>query len=139
MSSATPSFNIALSTHVLNTSNGLPAGDLLVHLEAQDDPAPGAELGSGAWRRLVSRRTNADGRVGGDDFPALTSSAPLARYRLVFEAAAYWSAQGVAVSKSFFPQITIAWQCSAEEDANRKKLHVPLLLASYGYSTYRGS
>jgi len=121
---------------VLNTSNGLPASDLLVHLEGQED-APGAEAGSGPWKRLASERTNADGRVG--SFPALSTTAEIARYRLVFEAASYWKAQGVETSKAFFPQITIAWQLSREADKDRKKLHVPLLLSPYGYSTYRGS
>jgi len=121
--------NIAVSTHVLNTSNGLPAANIRVAFEAQ------SESNRSVWECLGEARTNSDGRIG--SFPPIRTLAPTANYRLVFDAEEYFAQLGVA--PAFFPHITIQWQVSQQHDHARAKLHVPLLLSPFGYSTYRGS
>jgi 5-hydroxyisourate hydrolase len=49
-------------------------------------------------------------------------------HRLVFATGEYLG------PAAFFPEVTIVFDVGGQE-----KLHVPLLLAPYGYSTYRGS
>jgi len=110
-----------LSTHVLDTALGRPAAGVEVHLEMRD--------GDG-WRALASTRTDGDGRVprllpDGEPLQAQT-------YRLRFGTGAYHAAQGVG---GFFPEVAIVFTV---RDAAQHH-HVPLLLAPYGYSTYRGS
>lgn len=102
-----------LSTHVLDTANGRPAGGIKVRLYQ------GETL-------LSTKITNADGRI-----PAMLpdrSRLAAASYRLVFEVASYFP-------HSFFPEITILFEV---KDA-AGHYHVPLLLSPFGYSTYRGS
>lgn len=127
--SASAGLNIAVSTHVLNTSNGLPAANIRVAFEAQ------SESNRSVWECLGEARTNSDGRIG--SFPPIRTLAPTANYRLVFDAEEYFAQLGVA--PAFFPHITIQWQVSQQHDHARAKLHVPLLLSPFGYSTYRGS
>ena len=111
----------AITTHVLDLARGRPAADVAVVLERRSGES---------WIAVGSARTDADGRVrafapGGE---------PLARatYRLRFDTAAHFAAQGV---EAFFPEIAIAF---AVVDAAQHH-HVPLLLSPFGYSTYRGS
>jgi 5-hydroxyisourate hydrolase len=53
-------------------------------------------------------------------------------YELIFSVAPYFAAKNVS---AFYDEITIRFHI---DDAARK-YHVPLLLAPWGYSTYRGS
>ena len=106
----------SISTHVLDTALGHPAQGVPVRLEAQD----GTVLGEGV--------TDADGRVaslGGDDL------AP-GRVRLVFDTASYLATSG---ELAFFPEVVVTIDVF---DADGR-LHVPLLLSPFAYSTYRGS
>ncbi len=105
-----------LSTHVLDTSRGLPAAGVPVTLETGD----GRELGSAT--------TDADGRVGSIGPDLLDRGV----YRLRFDTAAYFAATGAA---GFYPDVTISFTIA---DA-QQHYHVPLLLNPFGYSTYRGS
>ena len=50
-------------------------------------------------------------------------------YRLVFET------EGYLGEGAFFPEVVVTFRA----DGRRAKYHVPLLLSSYSYSTYRGS
>ena len=131
--SAGAGLNIAVSTHVLNTSNGLPAANMLVTFQAQSSSGSDSQ----SWTTLGSDRTNADGRI--STFPPIVVGAGVASasYRLLFESAEYFEQQGI--TPAFFPQITLQWSVDAQRDQNRTKLHVPLLLSPFGYSTYRGS
>ena len=101
-----------LSTHVLDSVKGEPAGGVVVRLEHE-----GRELGRGI--------TDADGRL--SDFGV----GPLAAgvYRLVFETEAYLG------QTAFFPEVVVTFRA----DGRRPRYHVPLLLSAYSYSTYRGS
>lgn len=115
----------AITTHILDLSRGRPAEHVAVHLakRAGDDWAP---LGHGS--------TDDDGRLK----TLLPAGAPLEPgvYRLRFETAAYFEAQGV---KSFYPEVLVVFEVPAVADGGREHYHVPLLLSPFGYSTYRGS
>jgi 5-hydroxyisourate hydrolase len=108
-----------LSTHILDTSSGQPAAGIAVMLSAVD----------GNVRTHVSHAiTNADGRT---DNPLAEKLAP-GTYELTFTVAPYFAATN---TPAFYDEITIRFRI---DDAART-YHVPLLLAPWGYSTYRGS
>ena len=67
---------------------------------------------------LATAVTDADGRV-----PSFGPVAP-GEYRLVFDTAGH---------SDFFPRVSVDFTVGEE------RLHVPLLLNPFGYSTYRGS
>ena len=106
-----------LSTHVLDTAAGRPGAGMHVAL-LQEGTA------IGAWV------TDGDGRVAGPLLP----SGPLRQghYELRFDAGAYFAGRGVACFHAVIPVAFVV----AEAEAH---YHVPLLLAPFGYSTYRGS
>jgi 5-hydroxyisourate hydrolase len=106
-----------ISTHVLDMLSGRPAEGMTVVLEQLD---PFTVLGSGI--------TDADGRVG-ELGPALGRAGD---HRLLFEAAAYYAK---TEQSCFFPQVIVAFTV-ADPSA---RLHIPLLLGPFAFSTYRGS
>jgi 5-hydroxyisourate hydrolase len=110
-----------ISTHILDTSNGRPAGEVPVRLEQQDE--------SGKWRTLKSAVTDHDGRCGqllpdGELQPGL--------YRLVFDTARYF---GRLKIEGLYPVVEVSFQVRDGES----QFHIPLLLSANGYTTYRGS
>ena len=111
----------AITTHVLDLARGRPAADLAVTLERIDKRGL-AMLAGGA-------RTDADGRVR----TLLPEDVPLepGRYRLRFDTGDWFSRNG---TEGFYPEVVIDFLVG--EGAHH---HVPLLLAPFGYSTYRGS
>ena len=117
---------MGLSTHVLDTMHGTPAGGMSVTLYRTE----------GGQAQLVKRFTlNADGR--NPDGP-LYDNASLQRgtYRLVFEVAAYFRARGVKLpDPAFLDQVSLDFGV-ADTSAH---YHVPLLCSPWSYSTYRGS
>ena len=114
-----------LSTHVLDTAHGGPAGGVAIELYALQ----------GESRRLVARvETNADGRT---DAPLLVGDAyrPGA-YELVFHVGDYFRARGTPTADPpFLDRIPIRF-AMAEADGH---YHVPLLVSPWSYSTYLGS
>ncbi|MGR3467920.1 MAG: hydroxyisourate hydrolase, partial [Shimia sp.] len=86
-----------------------------------------------ARERIAETVTNADGRTDSpilpqDDFKTGT-------YELVFHAGTYLREHGLATEEPLFlDEVPIRFGM-AEDD----HYHVPLLLAPYGMSTYRGS
>jgi 5-hydroxyisourate hydrolase len=109
-----------ITTHVLDTSRGRPAGGVPVTLERTDE--------KGSWTLLGSGQTDDDGR-----FRTLLSTAPSAgTYRLTFDTRTYFETARLPV---FYPRVAITFCTAAAED----HYHVPLLLSPFGYSTYRGS
>jgi 5-hydroxyisourate hydrolase len=112
----------AITTHVLDTSRGRPAGGVAVTLEMQ--------TAAQGWELIGKGETDADGRLKG----FLSEGQGLAEgvYRLTFDTLAYFAAQNV---ESFYPEVIIVFSVG---DA-AQHYHVPLLLSPYGYSTYRGS
>jgi 5-hydroxyisourate hydrolase len=111
----------AITTHVLDTSRGRPAADVDVVLEIR--------AGDG-WKVLGSGRTDADGRLR----TLLASDIELepGEYRLTFATARYFAADD---RPTLYPSIAIVFATEPGET----HYHVPLLVAPFGYSTYRGS
>jgi hydroxyisourate hydrolase len=110
-----------ITTHVLDTSLGRPAGGVAVALARRE---------GGAWIEVGRGRTDADGRCK----ELLPQGAALQQsvYRLTFDSAAYFGARG---SPTFYPEVSVVFE--VREPAQHH--HVPLLLSPFGYSTYRGS
>ena len=114
-----------LSTHVLDTVRGRPAGGVKIALFALE----------GEHRRLLTEATtNPDGRT---DEPLLAG--PEFRtgvYELVFHIGDYFRRQGFSIpDPAFLDAVPIRFGI-AEPDGH---YHVPLLASPWSYSTYRGS
>jgi 5-hydroxyisourate hydrolase len=104
-----------ISTHVLDTERGLPAQGVhvsLYRLDVADGPI-----------RMTQALTDGDGRVR----DLLERPLVAGDYRLEFDVA--------HEDASFFTRVSIDLRIT---DANRS-YHVPLLLAPYAMTTYRGS
>jgi 5-hydroxyisourate hydrolase len=113
-----------LSTHVLDTSRGVPAAGLRIELYRID----------GGRQLIKSVTTNKDGRADGqllegDEFK-------IGAYELVFAVAEYFRRSGVTLSDP--PYLDLIPVCFAISDTTAH-YHVPLLVSPYGYTTYRGS
>lgn len=108
-----------LTIHVLDTAAGRPAEGIQVALY---------EIAGEDRKQLGMTQTNVDGRT----------EAPLANplkaglYEIAFMVAPYFKTHGIA---SFYDVITVRVRL----DDTDTKVHVPLLLSPWGYSTYRGS
>ena len=114
-----------LSTHVLDTSIGKPAANILIELFAKDQS-----------EAIKSCTTNADGRT---DAP-LIAAGELAEgtYELHFHAGDYFRAKQTTAQNAtvlFLDVVVIRFGIGHTD----QHYHVPLLLSTYGYSTYRGS
>ena len=106
-----------ISTHVLDTSRGQPAGGVRILLKRGDEIiSSGVTDNDGRVRELLP-----EGRRLG-----------IGLHCLVFEVGEYFSSRS---SQAFYERITIEFVVSSESD----HYHVPLLLSPFGYSTYRGS
>ena len=110
-----------ITTHVLDTTRGLPAQNLPITLFAQTNQG---------WHELASGITNTDGRIAG----LLADDVVLAAgvYRMHFATKAYFDANN---EQGFYPYVDIVF----ELDNSGRHYHIPLLLTAFGYSTYRGS
>jgi 5-hydroxyisourate hydrolase len=82
---------------------------------------------------LAERVTNRDGRT---DEPLLTGALPVGRYRLAFEAGAYFRRVGTALPEPPFVDVVELHFGIADPEGH---YHVPLLVSPWAYSTYRGS
>ena len=109
-----------ITTHVLDIAGGRPAAGVAVTLER-------AQAG-GAWRELAAATTDDNGRTGDLAGGGLQTG----QHRLTFVTGAYFAAQGIA---SFHPSVTVTFEIVDSTQHH----HVPLLVAPFGYSTYRGS
>lgn len=106
-----------ISTHVLDTQNGLPAAGVTVDLEKKSGDK---------WAALATEKTNGDGRI------SFSTPAEAGTYRLTFNTEAYFQKNKVP---HFFPVVPVVFVIQE----TTRKYHVPLLLNPFGYSTYRGS
>lgn len=106
-----------ISTHILDTTKGMPAPDVLITLELKDDLN---------WITIGTGKTNADGRLSFD------CSKKAGIYRLNFGIENYFLNNK---TEHFFMDTQIVFKIT---NLNRS-YHVPMLLNPYGYSTYRGS
>lgn len=110
-----------ITTHVLDTTRGLPASGVEVDLDLHEP--------TGAWKHLAKRVTDADGRV--NDLLAEGFTLPVGIYRMVFKTGPYFESHKAA---GFYPSVTVTF-----EVRETRHYHVPLLLSPFGYTTYRGS
>ena len=104
-----------ISTHILDTTKGVPAADVQVVLE---------QLNQNNWKEIGTDKTNADGRI------VFNCPKEQGTYRLTFEIEHYFKG-----GESFFMNTPVVFKITNVD----RKYHVPLLLNPYGYSTYRGS
>ena len=113
-----------LTTHVLDISAGLPASGVRIELHERT-PA--------GLRLLTTAATGPDGRI---PAPLLAGAAFKAgSYLLIFQTAAYFRARGVQLPEPAF------LECASIEigiAAPDQHYHVPLLIAPWSYSVYRG-
>lgn len=112
-----------LTTHILDTASGVPAGHVTLRLFALGD----------AREAVASTTTNADGRT---DAPLLEGDAMQAgTYELEFDVGDYFRARGAALADpAFLDTVVLRFSVAADEH-----YHVPLLVSPWSYSTYRGS
>ena len=109
-----------ITTHVLDTSKGIPAKGIAISLEG---------FNNGDWTELTKGITDDDGRI--SDLLAQDTLLEPGNYRMVFQTGDYFTAEGI---DGFYPTVTIVF---TTEDTSH--YHIPLLLNPFGYSTYRGS
>ena len=114
-----------LSTHVLDTSRGAPAQNMVVDLHI---------VRNGERRLLKTLTTNQDGRT---NQPLLAAERiEPGAYELTFHAGDYFRSAGVDLSHPpFFDEVVV--RIGLSDPAGN--YHVPLLLTPYSYTTYRGS
>ena len=114
-----------LTTHVLDTAQGKPAGGIEIALY---------RVSGNSHRKIATATTNADGRT---DSPILPEGKmKQGQYELIFFCGPYLDANGLNGDEvKFLDQIPIRFGITDEE----AHYHVPLLLSPFGYSTYRGS
>lgn len=105
-----------ISTHVLDTETGRPASGVPVRLVRV--------LSDGALKPAGAGRTDVDGRIG----TLLEGELHAGTYRIIFEVHEYRP-------QCFFREVSLEIQIT---DIGRS-YHVPLLVAPYGVSSYRGS
>lgn len=109
-----------ISTHVLDTTLGRPAGGIPAILEHIAPDGTSLEVGHGT--------TDADGRIHQLNAFAL----PPGEYRLVLVTGGYFNDNQAAV---FYPAITVQFLLSGD----RMHYHIAVLASTYSYSTYLGS
>lgn len=111
-----------LTTHVLDTANGVPASEVDVRLYDLE-----------AERTLVaSTCTNGDGRT---DAPLLQGAAlKSGTYELEFDIGSYFATRAEGAEPPFLDTVVIRVNLRSGEN-----YHVPLLASPWAYSTYRGS
>ncbi|XP_070828966.1 5-hydroxyisourate hydrolase-like [Chaetodon trifascialis] len=111
-----------LTTHVLNTGDGVPASRMALSLHRLDSKLM-------IWNLLNVGTTNQDGRC-----PGLISQQDFTpgMYKLRFETGSYWETLG---QTSFYPYVEVVFTIS--DPAQR--FHLPLLMSRFSFSTYRGS
>ncbi len=118
-----------LTTHVLDTAQGMPAHGVEIVLYRVHP-----EL-----HELARAVTNADGRLDqpileGDDFTVGT-------YELHFRAGDYFRAQSIGlhsldlIEPLFVDEVVLRFGINRPD----QHYHVPLLVSPFSYSTYRGS
>ena len=113
-----------LTTHVLDTSAGLPAAGIRIELHAL--AAAGPQL-------LAAAATAADGRCAA---PLLAGSGfRSGRYALTFHVAEYFRGRGVALPvPAFLDDVVVRIGIANPAE----HYHVPLLISPWSYSVYRG-
>jgi 5-hydroxyisourate hydrolase len=105
---------LSISTHVLDSVLGRPAAGIAVRLFVGGDLLAEGVTDRGGRCRLAEGAT------------------ALGTHRLVFATGPWFAEQG---REAFYPEVVLTF--AVQEPAEHH--HVPLLLAPFAYSTYRGS
>jgi 5-hydroxyisourate hydrolase len=105
---------VSVSTHVLDSVTGRPAAGITVRLFARND-------------LLAEGVTDSDGRC-----RLVEGVTGEGVHRLVFATGEWFAGQG---RETFYPEVVLSFDVRRPEERH----HVPLLLAPFAYSTYRGS
>jgi len=113
---------VSITTQVIDSSTGKPAGEVAVTLEFHG--------GHGEWREIGTGMTNAHGVAG--QLIAKTNRPEPGRYRMTFQTSSYFVAHG---QRGFYPYITIVF----EVVDSGENYHIPLMISPYGYSTFKGA
>lgn len=157
-----PPTKAPITCHILDTTLGQPARNVRVRLELtppspssfqsqsqSPSPSPSIAAAAAAGAPVVfESTTDEDGRVNtwlpcspGGEVPARALEDVLlggggggrSRWALRFDTGGYFARQG---RETFFPEVTVVFEVGP---GPRQHYHVPLLLAPFSYSTYRGS
>ena len=118
-----------ITTHVLDTSKGVPAAGVRIELYIlKRDGEQEIKI------KVAESVTNADGRL---DAPLLDGGKlELAIYELQFHVESYYAQRSLEeLGQALWTIVPIRFAVS---DAS-SHYHIPLLIAPGGYSTYRGS
>jgi 5-hydroxyisourate hydrolase len=111
-----------LSTHVLDTTLGLPGEGVHVTLEKKND--------AGEWIAVATKMTNGDGRI--NSFLKLDHKVSNdGVYRFTFKLEEYFEKRG---EDTVFPEAVVVFKIEG-----REHYHIPLVVTPYALSTYRGS
>lgn len=115
-----------ISTHVLDTATGFPAGGLELELFISLNSAEYDGKSEARWSSIGKSVTDSDGRAKFffDINPGV--------YKMNFYTMDYFEQRAVP---NFYPKVEVIFRIT---DPVRHH-HVPLLLSPYGFSTYRGS
>ena len=114
-----------ISTHVLDTSRGIPASGVTIDLHEHKN-----------GERIHVRRavTNSDGRTAE---PLLAGDIlETGVYELIFHAGDYFRGRGMSLPVPPFVDVVVLDFGIADAAGH---YHVPLLVSPWSYSTYRGS
>lgn len=111
--------SISISTHVLDVARGVPVPGVPVTLE---------RLSAGDWLATDEGITDADGRVA--KLVPDGQVVPTGRYKVRFDLE-----HAPEVQDGWYPEVSIVIDLAGDSGHH----HVPLLLAPFGYTTYRGS
>ncbi|KAK3906544.1 putative steroid binding protein [Staphylotrichum tortipilum] len=146
-STPAPETKDRITCHVLDTTTGQPARNVRVKLELNPIPSPTPPT---TTPKTFESHTDDDGRIkawlpyssatSSGEVPVFTledvlgglaaAGAGTSSWTLRFDSAGYFG----GADKTFYPEVVVAFTVRDGE-----RYHVPLLLAPYGYSTYRGS
>ena len=114
-----------LTTHVLDTTAGLPAAGMRIDFGA---------VAAGGVHSIATLHTDADGRTTAPLLDEATMRT--GEFELVFHVADYFRRQGRTLADPpFLDRVPIRF---AIDDVSAH-YHVPLLCTPWSYSTYRGS
>ncbi|XP_043286332.1 uncharacterized protein [Venturia canescens] len=111
-----------ISTHVLDTSKGLPIGGLQVSLY---------KLMDGRWTFINESNTSLNGRCN-DLVDNSKSNFTAGRYKIHFDVDKYFTLRRI---ETMYPFIEIVFDVKNPTG----NYHIPVLLSPFGYTTYRGS
>jgi len=114
-----------LSTHALDLVFGGAAADLRIDF---------LHLNAGRFEPVKILTTNADGRT--DELFLAPAEMAIGTYQFVFHVGAYFRARGaVQGDRPFFDKVPVRFSIADPSS----HYHVPLLIAPWGYTAYRGS